>query len=155
MKKFNLSDIMKTAWEILRNTGCTMSEALKASWKKAKEMVNKIVAIIGTERKIETVYREARSCYSGRFDDEVLEATEDGEGNITLGYASGGTYEKASKTSRVNQVVFTLAGGAINGELFGIDLNLAKSFAGKTYSVRQALKTAGYSWDKQSKTWVK
>lgn len=36
MKKFNLSDIMKTAWEILRNTGCTMSEALKASWKKAR-----------------------------------------------------------------------------------------------------------------------
>lgn len=36
MKKYNLSQIMKSAWAIRRTTGKTMSESLKASWASAK-----------------------------------------------------------------------------------------------------------------------
>lgn len=36
MKKYNLSNIMKNAWEISHMTGCTMSDALRKAWSSAK-----------------------------------------------------------------------------------------------------------------------
>ena len=41
MKKYNLSEIMKRAWEIVRSAATTMSAALKQAWKEAKEMMEK------------------------------------------------------------------------------------------------------------------
>lgn len=38
MKKYNLSKIMKRAWELVKKTAHTMSEALKKAWKEAKGM---------------------------------------------------------------------------------------------------------------------
>lgn len=42
MKKYNLSNIMKRAWEIVKQAAETMSEALKQAWKEAKDMMEKI-----------------------------------------------------------------------------------------------------------------
>lgn len=42
MKKYNLSEIMKSAWSIRRMTGCTMSTALRQSWAQAKKPVYEI-----------------------------------------------------------------------------------------------------------------
>lgn len=36
MKKYNLSEIMKKAWILVKKVGYTMSEALKSAWKDAK-----------------------------------------------------------------------------------------------------------------------
>ena len=36
MKKYNLSNIMKRAWELVRKTAMTRSAALKQAWKEAK-----------------------------------------------------------------------------------------------------------------------
>lgn len=36
MKKYNLSEIMKKAWILVKKIGYTMSEALKSAWKDAK-----------------------------------------------------------------------------------------------------------------------
>ena len=36
MKKYNLSEIMKNAWILVKKIGYTMSEALKSAWKDAK-----------------------------------------------------------------------------------------------------------------------
>ena len=33
MKKYNLSEIMKRAWEMVKKAGFGLSEALKKSWK--------------------------------------------------------------------------------------------------------------------------
>lgn len=38
MKKYNLSKIMKRAWELVKKIGLAISEALKKSWKEAKSM---------------------------------------------------------------------------------------------------------------------
>ena len=38
MKKYNLSKIMKRAWELVKKIGLAISEALKKSWKEAKRM---------------------------------------------------------------------------------------------------------------------
>lgn len=49
MKKFNLSEIMKRAWEIVKRLGVTISVALKESWRIAKEAMNKI-KFVGTAK---------------------------------------------------------------------------------------------------------
>ena len=42
MKKYNLSNIMKRAWELVKKAAMKMSDALRKSWKEAKKMVEKI-----------------------------------------------------------------------------------------------------------------
>lgn len=39
MKKYNLSKIMKRAWELVRKASMTISSGLKKAWKEAKEMI--------------------------------------------------------------------------------------------------------------------
>lgn len=43
MKKYNLSAIMKRAWELVSNENITISSALKKSWKEAKNMNENII----------------------------------------------------------------------------------------------------------------
>ena len=38
MKKYNLSNIMKRAWELVKKAGLCISEGLKKAWKEAKTM---------------------------------------------------------------------------------------------------------------------
>lgn len=63
MEKYNLSKIMKRAWELVRNFGATISEGLKEAWKEAKNMEEKIkfngTAIVGKVRKGENHPEEA------------------------------------------------------------------------------------------------
>lgn len=42
MKKYNLSAIMKRAWELVKLAGWTISQGLKRAWKEAKEKMEKI-----------------------------------------------------------------------------------------------------------------
>lgn len=48
MKKYNLSKIMKRAWEMVKNAGFGISAALKRAWKEAKEGGK----MTGTEKQI-------------------------------------------------------------------------------------------------------
>ena len=41
MKKYNLSKIMKRAWELVKKTSFGISEALKKAWKEAKNDRNR------------------------------------------------------------------------------------------------------------------
>lgn len=43
MKKYNLSKIMKRAWELVKELAMTMSAALVQAWKEAKEMGKSLV----------------------------------------------------------------------------------------------------------------
>ena len=111
------------------------------------------VIMSGATRKIETVYREARGYQSSYYKDEVLEATTDGNGNVTFSYAKADSYEKTAKTNRTNYVTYTLKAGAVNGETFNIDWSKVNSISGQTYSLRSAAKSAGLSWDSTEKKW--
>ncbi|MDO5363444.1 MAG: hypothetical protein Q4F03_12535 [Eubacteriales bacterium] len=42
MKKYNLSNIMKRAWELVKKAGMTISSGLKKAWEEAKNMANEI-----------------------------------------------------------------------------------------------------------------
>lgn len=43
MKKYNKSEIMKNAWNLVRTLGMTMSEALRKAWADAKTTLEKVV----------------------------------------------------------------------------------------------------------------
>lgn len=49
MRKYNLSKIMKRAWEMVKKAGFGISEALKKAWNEAKKGVTKMT---GTEKQI-------------------------------------------------------------------------------------------------------
>ena len=43
MRKYNLSKIMKRAWELVKKSGMTISSGLKKAWEEAKSMAEKII----------------------------------------------------------------------------------------------------------------
>lgn len=43
MRKYDLSKIMKRAWELVKTAGMTISSGLKKAWKEAKEMNGNLV----------------------------------------------------------------------------------------------------------------
>lgn len=43
MKKYNLSNIMKRAWELVKKSAMTISSGLKKAWEEAKTMEQKLV----------------------------------------------------------------------------------------------------------------
>lgn len=42
MKKYNLSNIMKRAWELVKKSGMTISSGLRKAWEEAKKIEKKI-----------------------------------------------------------------------------------------------------------------
>lgn len=51
MKKYNLSNIMKRAWVLVKKAGMTISAGLKRAWKEVKEMTKEAIKfnVIGRE----------------------------------------------------------------------------------------------------------
>lgn len=43
MKKYNLSEIMKRAWELVKKAGMTISSGLKKAWGEAKDMREQLI----------------------------------------------------------------------------------------------------------------
>lgn len=43
MKKYNLSNIMKRAWELVKKIGCSISDALKKAWSEVKSMKARLI----------------------------------------------------------------------------------------------------------------
>ena len=59
MKKYNLSEIMKTAWAKVKALGISMSEALKNSWETAKNnLAAKVKKFKDLQRQIEELQAE-------------------------------------------------------------------------------------------------
>lgn len=46
MKKYDLSRIMKRAWSLVKTAGFTISDGLRAAWKEAKEVAEKIKNVV-------------------------------------------------------------------------------------------------------------
>lgn len=42
MKKYNLSKIMKRAWQLVKETGITISSGLKKAWEETKKLMKKV-----------------------------------------------------------------------------------------------------------------
>ncbi len=83
MKKYNLSKIMKRAWELVKKAGMTISSGLKKAWEEAKAAMQKIkfnsvakVAIVekgevnpycGTEYDSESNYYDFKLWQKGNY----------------------------------------------------------------------------------------
>lgn len=52
MKKYNLSKIMKRAWELVKKSALTISSGLKKAWEEAKTMEQKLVELVGSPKQI-------------------------------------------------------------------------------------------------------
>lgn len=108
---------------------------------------------LNNPKTVETTFFEARGWSGSRYSDEILEATTDGNGNLTFSYATGGTFEKTAKTNRTNYVTYKIDAGAVNGTTFNVNWDKVNSISGQTYNLRQAAKEHGLSWDSAKKMW--
>lgn len=116
------------------------------------------VFITGEKREIVTGWNEVGkhknySMNRGIYDDEVLEAKTDGQGNVTFNYASGDFEAVEGKSTKYRRVTFNVQAGAVNGETFNIDWSKVNSISGQTYSLRDAAKQAGLKWNGTEKRW--
>lgn len=71
MKKYNLSNIMKRAWELVKKAGMTISAGLKKAWKEAKEMEETLKEKVLKE--IESLIAEATDVYDYKIYENVWE----------------------------------------------------------------------------------
>lgn len=62
MKKYNLSNIMKRAWELVKKAGMTISEGLKKAWKEVKE-ITRFEGRARVEKSCEEKDSESESSY--------------------------------------------------------------------------------------------
>ena len=87
MKKYNLSKIMKRAWELVKKAGMTISAGLRKAWKEAKNM---------EETLREKVLKEAESLIAAAADVYDYEIVE----NIWEKYGKSRTYFKIIETRK-------------------------------------------------------
>ena len=106
---------------------------------------------------IETQYKTSSGSFHGYtgYKDEILEAKSDSSGNVIFEYATPKTREKTAKTNKTQYVTFELKHGAVNGEIFGVNLDKAISVSGQTYNLKDELKKKGFKWNKDRKAWTK
>lgn len=106
-------------------------------------------------REIETTYHQGHGFTRGYYNDTVLQAKTNGQGGLTFDYADWTHSDPSAKTNRTHAATTTITHGAINGELYGVDLSKAKSVSGQTYDLRDKLKRAGFRWNGKEKRWEK
>ena len=108
-------------------------------------------------RQIETQYRTPSVSMRGitGYKDKILEAKSDKDGNVTFEYATPKKRDKTAKTNKTEYVTYEVSHGAVNGEIFGVNLDKANSVSGQTYNLREELKKKGFKWDGKKKAWVK
>lgn len=71
MKKYNLSTIMKRAWELVKKAGMTISSGLKKAWKEAKEMEETLREKVVAE--IKDLIANASDVYNYEISENVWE----------------------------------------------------------------------------------
>ena len=70
-KKYNLSSIMKRAWQLVKTASKTISSALKQAWKEAKETEETIRTKV--RREMESLIAEATNVYDYEIVESVWE----------------------------------------------------------------------------------
>lgn len=90
MKKYNLSAIMKRAWELVKKMGMTISAGLKQAWAEAKAVAIKMLDRVIAELK--DLIADAVDCYDYRISTSVWEK-----------YGRSRTYVKIIETRRYSK----------------------------------------------------
>ena len=58
MKKYNLSQIMKRAWELVKKSAMTISSGLKKAWEEAKTMANYVLEVFDNQKGYKISWKE-------------------------------------------------------------------------------------------------
>lgn len=101
MKKYNLSAIMKRAWELVKKEGRTISEGLRQAWAEAKAVAIKMIDRVITELK--DLIADAVDCYDYRISTNLWEK-----------YGKSRTYIKIIETRRTSKHYATYDFGYID-----------------------------------------
>lgn len=109
--KYDMSKIMKRAWELVKTMGMNISEGLKKAWKEAKNMVKSLKEKVAAE--IENLIADAADVYDYRISEGVWEK-----------YGKNRTYFKVIET-RKNSKHY------VSYDMGYIDNNTEKYIAGK------------------------
>lgn len=158
MKKYNLSEIMKKAWEFVKSFGMSISSGLKRSWSEAKraagmEGYGKQASVLdggAEERIIKTKYNTR-----GYYKDSVLEAFASADGGVEFRYSQSREFEVLAKTNRLVNVIFKVRSGALNGDIFGVNWENVQYVSGNTYGIKEEIKSHGFRWDRENKIWIR
>lgn len=87
MKRYDLSAIMKRAWELVKKMGMTISAGLKQAWVEAKTVATKMIDRVVAELK--DLIADAADCYDYEIRTSVWEK-----------YGKSRTYAKIIETRR-------------------------------------------------------
>lgn len=71
MRKYDLSKIMKRAWELVKKAGMTISSGLKKAWEEAKKVEENLKEKV--VKAIESLIAEATDVYDYRISESVWE----------------------------------------------------------------------------------
>lgn len=95
---------------------------------------------------------------SGHWSQTILSATDDGNGNVTLDYATPDEF--VDLNSNTVEARYELSHGMWDGQMgdqttgsIGIDWGKVKSVSGQTFMVKDLIKRNGFAWDGKTKTW--
>lgn len=90
MKKYNLSQIMKRAWELVKKLGWTISQGLKRAWKEAKA-IQVEAAEVSLEEQVIAKLQERINIASDVYNYEI-------QTNLWENYGKSRTYFKVVET---------------------------------------------------------
>lgn len=100
---------------------------------------------------LETENRKSKSS-GDRWKRTILEATSDGNGNVTLSYATPYAYEHPNNNTTIAK--YRIDSGIDDGWMHNLDLSKARSVSGQTFSVKDLIKENGFRWDRDNKRWI-
>ena len=102
MKKYNLSKIMKRAWELVKMEGMDISSALKKSWKEVKRMKENVIETL-TANLEDMAYNDYH--INAGVDRQVIAKKKDNKTYLTIAcYTANGRFKGSYKCGYVDMV---------------------------------------------------
>lgn len=99
MKKYNLSKIMKRAWELVKHFGFAISNGLRKSWKEAKSMLRTVKNTCADRDKLRDAGYGYTISHVSAYDLIVVSLN-----NVTIGTEKQIAYAKSLIVDKLNKV---------------------------------------------------
>lgn len=112
MKKYNLSKIMKRAWELVKHFGFAISDGLRKAWKEAKIMLNTVKNTYAERDKLRDAGYGYTISHASAYDLIVVSLN-----NVTVGTEKQISYAKSLIVDKLNKVNETASLMMSNGKM--------------------------------------
>lgn len=108
---------------------------------------------------IEVINRKSKSNAMAGWKYTILKATEIADGAIEVNFAEPISYNQINGNTTeavcsIEHGIYTEMGGAIP-TAHGIDMDQVKVVIGKTYDIKNWLKSLGFKWNADFKAWAR